>query len=204
MLLINARSEGNYNKENDIKYSGMLGLREKPSFRKPFKSQRCLVIADAFIEGTEKEKLNKPFVVYPISKSDRPFAFAGLYDHYIDEETGEVTSSFSIITSVATPLLKKIPHHRSPVILRDSHEEDKWLRRESSPAELESLLRLPRGENFNAYPISNVIKNSRIKDVSLIQPTGERILKEYEYMIHNDLELLGMGMTTSRKRKIEE
>ena len=204
MYLINARAEGNYNKDNDALYTGMLGLREKPSFRKPFKTQRCLVVADAFIEGTEKEKLNKPFVVYPVAKTDRPFAFAGLYDHYLDEETGEITSSFSIITSVATPLLQKIPHHRSPVVLNGPSEENVWLNKGSNLAELEALLRPPFEDSFNAYPIENRIKNSRLKDSSLIEPTGERLLREYDYMIHKDLELFGMGMTSSRKRKLDE
>ena len=204
MYLINARSEGDFNKENDVKYHGQMGIRNKPSFRKPFRSQRCLVIADAFIEGTVKEKLNKPFVVYPIHKSERPFAFAGLYDHWVDKQTGEITSSYSIITSVATPLLQKLPHHRSPVILRDRNEELTWLDVQTSVSDLETLLRPPNALNFNAYPISNTIKNSRIKDLSLIQPKGDRILPEYEYVIHNDLELVGMGMTPSRKRKMEE
>ncbi len=59
MILINARTEGDHNKENDITYTGSRGIILKPSFRKPIRSQRCLVLADAFIEGTTKEKLNK-------------------------------------------------------------------------------------------------------------------------------------------------
>jgi len=204
MYLINARSEGDYNKENDVNYRGNMGIKEKPSFRKPFRSQRCIVIADAFIEGTVKDKLNKPYVVYPINKSERPFAFAGLYDQWVNTETGEITSSFSIITSVATPLLLKLPHHRSPVILNDRDEEMTWLNNTSSISELESLLRPPNAPNFNAYPINNRIKNAYIKDSSLIQPIGERVLPEYDYMIHNDIELVGMGMTGSRKRKLEK
>ena len=130
MYLINARSEGDHNKENDVNYKGALGIKDKPSFRKPFRSQRCLIPANAFIEGTTKERLSKPYVVYPIEKNERPFAFAGIYDHYVDKETGEITSSFSILTSVSTPLLQKIPHHRSPVILDSPTAEQQWLNSE--------------------------------------------------------------------------
>ena len=202
MYLINARSEGDFNKEDDPKYKGKLGLRDKPSFRKPFRSQRCLIPADAFIEGTIKEKLGKPFVVYPVDKNDRPFAFAGLFDHWVDRESGEIISTFTIITTTATPLLQKLPHHRSPVILDGPEEEKAWLDLQTPLVDLDYLLR-PRQENrFNAYPIDAQIKNPRLKGPDLIQPTGERILKEFDYIIHRDIELFGMGMTQARKRKL--
>ena len=74
-FFINARAEGDHNFDNDPNYSGAKGIITKPAFRKPIRSQRCLVPADAFIEGPEKEKLNKPFVVY-LREKVRPFAFA--------------------------------------------------------------------------------------------------------------------------------
>ena len=204
MYLINARAEGDHNKENDYRYTGSLGIKDKPSFRKPFRSQRCIIPADACIEGTTKEKLNKPYVIYPINKEDRPFAFAGIYDHWTDIETGEITSSFAIITTVSTPLLRMIPHHRSPVCLNGREEESIWLNNSSSIIDLEDLLRYKEDQRFNAYPIASEIKNPRLKHSGLISPIGERLLKEYNYEIHRDLELFGMGMTTSRKRKQDE
>ena len=204
MYLINARAEGDYNKENDPKYHGNLGIKDKPSFRKPFRSQRCLIPADAFIEGTVKEKLSKPFVVYPIEKSYRPFAFAGLYDHWVDKETGEIISSFSIITSTATPLLRKLPHHRSPVILKDKEAESIWLDSSAPLSDVEYVLRNREEEGFNAYPIDPLIKNPRLKGSDLIQPVGERVLTEYDYVLHKDLELFGMGQSPARQRKMKE
>lgn len=204
MYLINARSEGDFNKENDPKYKGQLGIRNKPSFRKSFRSQRCLIPADAFIEGTTKEKLSKPFVVYPIDASNRPFCFAGLYDRWIDKTSGEVVDSFSIITQSAGQLLRKIPHHRSPVILKSKEEEQIWLDPDSHLTDVEIILR-PDEENFlNAYPIDPQIKNPRLKDLDLLKPIGERLIPEYDYVLHKDIELFGMGMSPSRKRKLEE
>ena len=203
MYLINARSEGDYNKENDPNYKGKLGIKDKPSFRKAFRSQRCLVPADAFIEGTVKEKLSKPFVVYPINKLDRPFAMAGLYDHWINQESGEIISSYSIITTTATPLLRLLPHHRSPVVFASSEEEAIWLNPNSSIADLEYVLKPDQDVKFNAYPIDPAIKNPRLKDKSLIEPIGERVLKEYDYVLHKDIELVGMGMSPARKRKLD-
>ena len=204
MFLINARAEGDHNLENDYRYSGTYGIKDKPSFRKAFRSQRCIIPADAFIEGTTAEKLNKPFVVYPVNKDDRPFAFAGLYDQWTDKETGEIISSFSIITTVSTPLLRMIPHHRSPVCLDGPEEESIWLNNSSAISDIEYLLRYRDDRRFNAYPIAPEIKNPRLKHSELIKPTGERLLKEYTYEIHRDLELFGMGMTSARKRKQDE
>jgi len=203
MYLINARSEGDNNKDNDLQYHGILGIKNKPSFRKPFRSQRCLVLADAFIEGTNNEKLNKPFVVYPIDKLDRPFAMAGLFDHYIDENSGEITSSFTIITTTAGSLLRLIPHSRSPVIFDNREDERMWLDKNSSVVELENILRPSEEINFNAYPIDAQIKNPRLKGHELIKPIGDRLIKEYDYVLHHDIELMGMGMTTSRRRKLD-
>jgi len=204
MYLINARAEGDHNKENNYRYSGSLGLKAKPSFRKPFRSQRCIVPVDAFIEGSTKEKLKKPYVVYPVDKLDRPFSFAGLYDRWTDTETGEIISSFSIITTVSTPLLRMIPHHRSPVCLEGPEEESIWLNNSSEVTELEDLLRYKEDQRFNAYPIAPTIKDPRLKQADLIAPIGERLLKEFDYELHHDLVLFGMGMTNSRKRRMDE
>lgn len=52
-------------------------LTEKPSFRKPFKEKRCLVLADGFYEWEKTDKKNK--VPYRfVLKNRQPFAFAGL------------------------------------------------------------------------------------------------------------------------------
>ena len=99
MNLFNARSEGDNNKQNSPNYSGGKGIIIKPAFRKPIRSQRCLIIADAYIEGTTNEGLNKPHLVY-IRKS-HPFAFAGIWDTWHNQDSNEQINSFSIITTTA-------------------------------------------------------------------------------------------------------
>ena len=119
--VINARSEGDFNKDNDDKYTGKMGIVRKPMFRKSIRSRRCLVVADCFIEGPEKEKLSKPYLVY-LKDGKRPFAFAGIWDEWGNPSTGEIIQSFAIITTVSNGITKKIGHHRSPVILHAEHE----------------------------------------------------------------------------------
>lgn len=202
MYLINARSEGDNNKENDPNYSGAKGIISKPAFRQSIRQRRCLVIADCFIEGPEKEKLSKPYVVY-LKDQVRPFAFAGIWDEWEDKEKGEKVRSFSIITTTANALLQKIGHHRSPVIL---HPEDErhWLDNELPLGDVTSLLKPYPDDAMNAYPISPEIKNPRANGMDLLQPIGERVVPEYDLEIQQDLELFGMGQTRSRKRRLDE
>ena len=198
MYFFNARSEGDHNKDNDPKFTGTMGIITKPAFRQAIRSKRCLIIADAFIEGPQKEKLSKPYLVYMKDKN-RPFAMAGIWDNWVNKETGEVTSSFAIITTVANDLLQKIGHHRSPVILSEEQEQA-WLS-DIPLSDVTQMLGPYPSSELNAYPISPSIKNPRNKDLAFLQPTGERVYPEFTYEIHQELKLEGMGMTTARRRK---
>lgn len=201
MFLFNARAEGDKNQDNDPNYTGANEIVNKPAFRKPIRSQRCLVIGDAFIEGPTKEKLNKPYLVYIKNNTSGPLAFAGIWDTWVDNDKGEVLNSYSIITTQTNNLLQKIPHHRSPVIFQNREDEQLWLNTEAPLAEAVNLLRPFPGDKMNAYPISTEIKNSIIKDIGLLKPVGERLVAEYEYRFKKYIESEGMGMTRARKSK---
>jgi putative SOS response-associated peptidase YedK len=188
MYLFNARAEGDGNAENDPDYKGGKGIISKPSFRKPIRSQRCLVIADAFIEGTTAQGLDQPFVVY--IKSGRPFAMAGIWDTWMNPETGVQVHSFAIITVPPNSVLQRLPHHRSPVVLR-RNDELRWLRAEHLN-DVTALLEPYPAEDMNAYPISPRIKNPRNNAAELLQPVGERVVTETAVQIRNGLGLQGM------------
>jgi putative SOS response-associated peptidase YedK len=200
--MVNARAEGDHNKENDPKYTGPMGIIKKPMFRKAIRSQRCLVVADAFIEGPKKERLNKPYVMY-MRDGQHPFAFAGIWDRWVNTSTGEVISSFAIITTMPNALTQKIGHHRSPVIL---HKEDEhaWLDPDLPLQEATDMLRPYPASEMNAYPIDVAIKAPKANGLDLLAPIGQRVYKEYDYVIYDELQLEGMGSTTARKRKLDE
>lgn len=199
MYVINARSEGDHNKEDDPSYQGAKGIINKPFFRTSIRKKRCLVIADAFIEGPKKEKLSKPYCVY-LREGERPFAFAGVWDTWTNKETGELIDTFAIITTTANSVLQKIGHHRSPVIL-DQNQEKLWLDQSIPLNDVTSMLTPLPGEAMNAYPISPAIKNPRVHDLDLLKPVGERVEKEYEYELYSEIQLEGMGAAPARKRK---
>jgi putative SOS response-associated peptidase YedK len=107
--LINARSET---------------LAEKPSFREAFKSRRCLIPASGFYEWQKKGSgAKQPFYFY---LNDRKvFGFAGLWEEWIDRQTGELLETCTIITIEANAVLKPV-HDRMPVIL-NPNAYDEWL-----------------------------------------------------------------------------
>jgi putative SOS response-associated peptidase YedK len=196
-LFINARAEGDYNSDNDPRFTGAKGIISKPAFRKPIRSQRCLIPADAFIEGPEKEKLSKPYLVYLRNKV-RPFAFAGIWDRWNNHETGEIISSFAIITTVANELLQMIPHHRSPVILHREQEKE-WLSDNLTLSEVTSMLNPYPAAMMNAYPISPAIKSPYADEPGLIDPIGDRLVPEHGLSSGREVSAEGMGHRKKRR-----
>jgi putative SOS response-associated peptidase YedK len=150
-----------------------------------------LVIADAFIEGPEAEKLSKPHVVY-LRNKQRPFAMAGIYDRWQHPQSGEEVHSFAIITTVANAVLQKIGHHRSPVILPREFEK-RWLDLNLSIAEVTAMLGPYPAEEMNAYPIDAAIKRPNANGLSLLDPIGERLFPETESSFSQHVKLQGMG-----------
>ena len=127
-------------------------IAEKPSYRNPLRSQRCLVPADGFYEW----KQNGEKVPYRIFlKEPRLFSFAGLWDSWKNPE-GNLLHSFTIITTSANEFMQSI-HERMPVIL-DPEDEKIWLNSENSE-EVLSLLRPCSAGKMDAYPISKLVNS---------------------------------------------
>ena len=61
-----------------------------------------------------------------MKNKERPFALAGIYDHWKDPLTREVTAGFAIITVGANPMLSRIGVDLIPVILAQKNVS-KWL-----------------------------------------------------------------------------
>ena len=66
-----------------------------PSFREPFKSQRCLVPADGFYEWKREGKTKQPYC-FEVNDGEL-FAFAGLWDRWTNPQ-GEMVESCTILT----------------------------------------------------------------------------------------------------------
>jgi len=123
MNILNARCEADKNKDDYPYYNGAKAIIQSNAFKRPIRTQRCLVIADAFYAVNAQ---NKPYLVYLLDKV-RPFAFAGLYDKWLNSETNKIHYGFAIITTTANELFMQMGVKRMPVILPIGREND-WLK----------------------------------------------------------------------------
>jgi putative SOS response-associated peptidase YedK len=129
-------------------------ITEKPSFRTPLFSKRCLVPADGFYEW-QQDAGKQP---YRIFVKDNPiFSMAGLWERWKSPE-GTIIESFNIITTEANSFMKPI-HNRMPVILR-REDEKVWLASKNS-VEILSLLKPYSSEDMDAYPVSKLVNSPR-------------------------------------------
>jgi len=103
-------------------------IHEKPSFKYVLQN-RCLIPADAFFEwqwldpkGKEKQKYR---ICLP---DDSLFSFAGLYNQWVDPNSGEVKNTYTILTTEANELMSIIHNSkkRMPIILTPN-DESNWL-----------------------------------------------------------------------------
>ncbi len=139
--MINARSET---------------LAEKPSFRSAYKRRRCLILADGYYEWqtVPDEKSKQPIYVH--LKSQKLFAFAGLWEEWKADYMEKSLRSCTIITCPPNSYLAEI-HHRMPVILpKDVYGQ--WLAPgEQSTEVLQPLLKPYSDDEMEAYPVSRFV-----------------------------------------------
>ena len=146
----------------------------KPSFRHSIMVKRCLVIADGFFEWRHENKKAYPY--YIKVKDDKPFAIAGIWESWTNPETKEELRTFSVITTVANPLLEKIHNTRKrmPVILPVNREKE-WLDNSLSREQIASFLRPYNDSDMYAYTVPNIINKQGYN-------TGNpEVIKEYDY-----------------------
>ena len=138
-------------------------VADKPSFRGPFKRNRCLIPADAFYEwraGTPKQ----PFCIR--SAQGGLLAFAGLWDLWQGPE-GELASC-TIITTAANGAMAPV-HDRMPVLLAPG-DYARWLDPGTPREVLQALLRPSPDAWLALTPVGPRVGNVRNDDPGLMEP----------------------------------
>ena len=144
-------------------------LMEKPSWRQPFLTSRCLVPASGFFEW-QHQNGRQPY--YIRVKNQPIFAFAGLTDTWLDAENRPLRT-FTIITTTANEVVSTL-HDRMPVIIRQS-DELRWLDPMNQDTEsLRQLLKPYTSEETVIYPVTTEVNNPKndnksvLKDIELL------------------------------------
>lgn len=146
--LINARSET---------------VAEKPSFRGAYKYRRCLLPADGFFEWTGKKgEPKQPWLIRV--DQDGQFAFAGLWENWMDPNGSELETC-TILTTAAAPSIAHI-HHRMPVIVKPDDFES-WL---TAPANDVRPLMRPYDGAMTFHAVSKRVNSVANDDHDLLAP----------------------------------
>lgn len=124
------------------------------SFKESAKSKRCLIYLDAFYEYHHLKSKTYPFRIS--MKDDSPMVIAGLWDEWINKETGELCKTFTMVTTKGNSIMAKIHNNpkaemgpRMPVIL-PKELQDKWLDPSLTKEQVEELIK-PFDESLMAY-----------------------------------------------------
>jgi putative SOS response-associated peptidase YedK len=142
---------------------------EKPAFRAAFKRRRCLVVADGFYEWQKQDGPKQPFFIYLHDR--RPFAFAGLWEHW-EGGDGSVVESCTLLTTQPNELVRPL-HNRMPVILHP-RDYDLWLDLEvQDAARLQPLLRPFPSAEMEAHAVSRRVNRPENDDPAIVEPVPQ-------------------------------
>lgn len=151
---------------------------ESNTFKYAMQKHRCIIPSSGFYEH-HHEAGSKRKIPYFIKEKDcEIFNLAGIYGNWVDKETGEVITSFSILTTSANELMAKIHNggdnpHRMPLMI----EKDMippWLDPETPVEEIKQILDFHiSAERLEAHPVFTV----RGKNIL----SGDAIIKEHNY-----------------------
>lgn len=99
-------------------------VTEKPLFRVPFASRRCIIPTRGFYEWQDQGAGKKRLKYYITLQNKQPMLFAGLYWFFKSKE-GQLLPYFVILTTAANKDIESI-HDRMPVILSEDQKKH-WL-----------------------------------------------------------------------------
>lgn len=135
------------------------GIEDKPSFRKPIRERRCLVIADSFYEWQRHEGGKTPHRILPAD--DSLLVMAGIWESWRPKDDPDnPVYTYSIITGAPNTEMTPI-HDRMPMLLTDEQAQSQWLDPELPLPRVLDLLATPPDGTLTYYPVSPLVGNVR-------------------------------------------
>ncbi len=128
-------------------------VSQKPSFRKSFRSNRCVLPVSGFFEWRAIHNAKYPYYIYPAEEAH--FSLGCIYDTWTDQSTGEIIKTFSIITTPANPLMAEIHNRkkRMPFILK-TEQIASWIDPASPNDQILSMIAPLDEKEMCAHPVS--------------------------------------------------
>jgi len=122
--MINARSEGDHNPDNDPRYTGAMGISTEAHVSAIHSGSP---VPHHCRRNHRRSAPRKAHQALPrLCPKWRSSVCNGRHLGRMDANpsTGEITRSFAILTTVSNRLMERIGHHRSPVMLHEKDEQD--------------------------------------------------------------------------------
>jgi putative SOS response-associated peptidase YedK len=139
---------------------------KSPAFRDAFKKRRCLIPADGFFEWKKDGKKKLPY--YFQTKDHQPFALAGLWETWKDNE-GKPLETCTILTTDANALVSEF-HDRMPVIL-PQEDWERWLDPEQQDAaKVQPMLAPYPAEMMAGTAVNPIVNNTKNDSPACIEP----------------------------------
>lgn len=130
-------------------------VHEKPSFRLPIRTRRCIIPASGFFEWAAPPAAKTPH--YITMRDGSPLAFAGIWDSW-KAPVGENLETCAILTTAANSLVAPL-HDRMPVLLHPT-EFELWLDRSmNNPEKLQRLYQPYPAESLQEWEVSPLVNN---------------------------------------------
>ncbi len=135
---------------------------EKASYRKPILTQRCILPIAGFFEWRAYNGKKYPYFIH--ASDQNILSVACIYDNWIDKTSGEIKTTFSMLTTPANHLMEKIHNlkKRMPLLLSTEHEEI-WLQTATKIETISELIRPYEDGKLAAYTLSQTLGNSRLE-----------------------------------------
>jgi putative SOS response-associated peptidase YedK len=150
-------------------------IESKPSFSSSFKTRRCIIPVRGFYEWQHTAKGKIPW--YICGSHDEIISLAGLFSEWERSSTGEVLSTFTVITTDANKIMAEIHNSkkRMPAILNRT-DEKKWIDLSFPSSEALDLLKPSPEETLKAHTISPLVNNRNAN-----RNTPE-VIRPYDYL----------------------
>lgn len=144
-------------------------IDSKPTFKLPFRKQRCIIPINGFYEWKETDKGKVPYYIKP--KDEEYFMLAGIWDLWTPKDSlfTEEILSCAVVTTTANSLMEDI-HHRMPVIL-NKDSQSVWLDETIEDTHLlKSLLRPYDSNKMEAYEVDKKVNSPAFSSKDCIVP----------------------------------
>lgn len=143
-----------------------------PSYKNSIQPRRCLVPVTGFFEWRTVNKMKYPYFIH--LKDEEVFTLGGIYDSWVNTDTGEITNTFSIITTPANPLMEVIHNEKKRMPLIFTKEtENEWINPNLNVEEIKNLMKPLDEKHIAAHTIRKISPKTFTNTPELIE--------EFEY-----------------------